>query len=92
MPDNEPLNLGVVLGEMPDTILADSMKPLLAKWANPPTALQVLEVLDHCIFGALATTLVITVLQTEYDNRLHAEGTTHEEILKFATWRELGKM
>ncbi len=64
-----------------------SMIPLLEKWSDPPTALQVLEVLDQCIHGSLASGLVVTVLQAAYDQALAREATTHEVIVRGATWR-----
>lgn len=64
-----------------------SLKKLIALWDDPPTALQVLHVLDMAIFGALASDLVVTVLQTVYRTRLEAEGITHEQLVPLATWR-----
>ena len=71
--------------------LDESMKPLISKWSDPPTALQVLEVLDKCIYGSLANELVILALTTMYDVRCKAEGTTHEQVIAQAAWRDLGR-
>lgn len=76
-----------ILLTAPDTQLDASMKPLIEKWSEPPTPIQILEVLDHCIFGALASGVVVTVLQTMYDESLIQANTTHEEVIKKATWR-----
>jgi hypothetical protein len=70
------------------TQLDDQMKPLIEKWSDPPTALQVLEVLDRCVEGALASGFVVAVLQAVYDTRCKADGITHEELVKQATWRK----
>lgn len=64
-----------------DSQLDASMKPLIEKWSDPPTAIQVLEVLDYCIHGSLASGFVVKVLQMLYEGRLEAEGTTHEEVV-----------
>lgn len=64
-----------------------SMKPLVEQWSDPPTALQVLEVLDHCIHGALASGFVVATLQVVYDVRCREEGVTHENVAEKATWR-----
>ncbi len=77
----------VLLGA-PDSQLDAAMKPLITKWDEPsPTSIQVLEVLDHCIHGSLASGFVITVLQNLYQSCLTAEGKTHEQNLSAATWR-----
>jgi hypothetical protein len=72
----------------PDHQLDARMKPLIEKWTEPPTALQVLEVLDCCINGALASGFVVAVLQALYDIRCKEEGTTHEDVVKLAEWRK----
>jgi hypothetical protein len=71
----------------PDGQLDACMKPLIEKWDDEPTSLQILEVLDHCIYSALASGFVVTVLQTMYDAALKVEGKTHEDNLVNATWR-----
>ncbi len=71
----------------PDSQLDAQMKPFIEKWDDPPKALQVLEVLDYCIHGSLASGFVVTVLQTLYDMRLKAEGIVHEDCEKLAEWR-----
>ncbi len=70
-----------------DSQLDSRMKPLVEKWDDDPSAIQILEVLDHCIFGALASGFVVKVLQLTYDSALRREGKTHEEMLPLATWR-----
>jgi hypothetical protein len=72
----------------PDHQLDEQMKLLIEKWQEPPTALQVLEVLDCCIYGSLASGFIVSVLQALYDIRCKKEGTTHEEVQKLAVWRK----
>lgn len=74
----------------PDHQLDAQMKALVEKWSEPPTAIQILEVLDHCIHGALASGLVVKLLQMFYSDTLKAEGKTHEDMVKLATWRNNG--
>jgi hypothetical protein len=71
----------------PEEHLAKSVKPLIEKWDHQETALQVLEVLDLCIHGALASTFVIQILQSLYDAALNNECTSHDETIEFALWR-----
>ncbi len=78
-----------LLLEAPDTQLDPSMKPLIKKWNDCcPTALQVLEVLDQCINASLASGFVVEVLQRLYNEALRTEKSTHEEVVKLATWRK----
>lgn len=76
-----------VLLESPDSQLDASMKPLLRKWSDPPKAVEVLEVVDYCIHGSLGSGFIVATLQSLYDIRCKAEGTTHDEVAKLATWR-----
>ena len=72
----------------PDTQLDAQMFPLIEKWDEPqPTSLQILEVLDHCIFASLASGFVVSLLQELYNARLKTEGKTHEDNVPLATWR-----
>lgn len=71
-----------------DTQLDPKMLPYIQKWSNPPTALQILEVLDLCIFGALASGFIVKLLQVLYDQRCVEENVVHEDLVKLATWRE----
>lgn len=71
----------------PDTQLDASLKPLIEKWSDPPSALQLLEVLDKCIRYALASGFVVSALQVMYDAQMKREGITHEEAIRSATWR-----
>lgn len=70
-----------------DSQLDAKMKLYIERWNILPSALQVLEVLDHCINGSLASGFVVKLLQIIYDNRCKAEGTTHDEVAKLAPWR-----
>lgn len=71
----------------PDTQLDAQMFPLIEKWSDPATALQILEVLDQCIFASLASGFTVRLLQMLYDAACANEKTTHEEVVKLATWR-----
>ena len=78
-----------LLMEAPEGQLDPKMKTYIEKWSDPPTAVQLLEVLDHCIHGGLASGMVIALLQGYYRSTLDNEKTTHEEVVKNATWRSL---
>jgi hypothetical protein len=77
-----------ILLTAPKDQLDSSVFPLIEKWKNVPTALQILEVLDQCVHAGLASELMIKVLQTLLDNALVGEKTTLEEIVKHAHWRK----
>lgn len=82
--NNEVINL---LLQAPDSQLDESMKVYIREWTSPPTPLEVLEVLDHCIYGALASDMLVGILQEGYKQLCDDAGTTHDEIVKGATWR-----
>lgn len=78
-----------LLLQAPDGSLDACMFPLIEKWNEPDaTSLQILEVLDHCIYGALTNGFTTTLLQVLYDHALERERKTHEDNLPFATWRD----
>lgn len=70
-----------------DNMLDSRMKPFVQKWSDPPTALQVLEVLDYCINGSLASGTIISTLQVLYAECCKAENTTHAVVVQQAIWR-----
>ena len=74
--------------QMSDSSIDGAMKPLIEKWSDPPTPKQVLEVLDHCINGSLASGFVVSALQALYEITCKREGVSHEEVLKDAPWRQ----
>lgn len=80
--------LATLLLSSSDRQLDAAMFPLIAKWDEEPTALQILEVLDHCIHGSLASGFVESTLQVVYDMALKREGKTHEDMVPLATWRD----
>lgn len=72
----------------PDAQIDASAKALLVKWDEPPKALQILELLDHCVFCASASAYAINVLDIILDITCSAEGTTREKVVQLATWRQ----
>jgi hypothetical protein len=73
----------------PDSQLDAQMFPLIEKWDEPVKAIQVLEVLDWCIFCSLASGLVVRLLRKLYKEALLRENTTDEEMIKLITWRTI---
>jgi hypothetical protein len=76
-----------ILLTAPDGHLDKSVFPLIEKWDEPPKSIQVLEVLDNCIHGSLASGFVVGVLQKLYEEALENDKTTHEKNVPLATWR-----
>ena len=76
-----------ILLEAPDSQIDSTIKPLIEKWDEQPTPIQILEVLDHCIHASLASGMVVQVLQIIYADACKKNNTSHEEVVKFATWR-----
>lgn len=77
-----------LLLKAPDSQLDHCMFPLIKRWDSQPRSIQILEVLDHCIYGSLASGFVVTLLQTMLDAAMHREKTTLDELVKQATWRD----
>lgn len=72
----------------PESQMDPIVKPMIEKWADPPTPIQILEVLDYCIYSSLTSTFVTKILQILYDNVCKDNNTTHEEVVKGAIWRK----
>ena len=81
-------NIKALLLEASDSQMDASMFPLIEKWDDEPTSLQILEVLDHCIHGSLASGFIVHLLQTLYDRALTREGKRHDQNVPLATWRK----
>lgn len=76
-----------LLQQAPNEQLDSSVQPMIAAWGEPPTSLQVLEVLDQCAHSALASQFTMGVLNIMLELRLDAEGKTMQDITPLATWR-----
>lgn len=76
-----------MLLQAPDGQLDASMFPLIEKWDDEPTAIQIMEVLDYCVHGGLASGFVITVLETMVETALTGENLSREDLVKKAIWR-----
>lgn len=77
-----------LLKTIPPMMVDAKMQAQILTWDDPPKALQVLEVLDKCISGALAADMVVQLLQGVYNDLLISEGITHEDLLPKAIWRK----
>lgn len=82
------MNMRDILLKAPDSQLDASMKPLIEKWSDPPTAIQILEALDWCIHCSLASSFVVASLQAMLSAQMAAESVSHEQLVPQATWRE----
>jgi len=54
---------------------------------RPPTALQILEVIDMCVAGGLSSGFVIRLLQMLLDAAIKSEETTYDKVVSQAVWR-----
>ena len=79
--------LKTLLLTAPDSQLDASMVELVKLWNDPPSALQVLEVLDLSIHGGLASKVVILSLEMAFEAALAREGMPIQELVQYATWR-----
>lgn len=72
----------------PDGQLDASVKPLIEKWNDEPTSLQVLKVLDQCVNSALASGFTISLLEMLLKEGIERENTTYDAVVDQATWRQ----
>ena len=81
------MNIKDLLLQAPDGQIAHALFSLIEEWSDPPTALQILKVLDHAVYSGGASTLGMTVLTIEYDSALKRERKSGDDIVNLATWR-----
>lgn len=74
----------------PDDHLDASMIELVKGWSDPPTPLQILEVLDKCTNYALASDLAMNAILALYHEALDEAEMQHEDLLSNAIWRSEG--
>lgn len=77
-----------ILLTAPENELDKAARDMITKWSLEPTPLEVLETLDACIYRALASDFVVSVLQIYYTLVCDKHKTTHDEVVKNATWRK----
>ena len=73
--------------EAPENHLDRSMIPLIEKWDEHPRAIQILEVVDKCIYYGLASDFVVASLQVMLEAAMINEQTTLEQLEQLAVWR-----
>lgn len=71
----------------PPEQLDPQMVEKIKSWSTPATPLEILEVLDASIYGALASGIVIAALQALLGVALQRENQTLDDIVAQATWR-----
>ena len=83
-------NIKPMLLVAPEEHLDACIKPLIEKWDDEPTALQILRVLDECTYGAHASPFVMNLLNTLLELALKREGKqyNYQDLLRFALWRD----
>lgn len=85
---NEAIKLKDLFINAPETQIDKVLRDKIMEWPDNPSALQILEVLDQGVHGSLCSAFVINLLDIVYKKAIHIEGTTHEEVVKKATWRK----
>ena len=76
-----------MLLEAPDSQLDSSMKPLIEKWSEVPTALEILEVVDQVVYSSLGSGFTVQLLHFLLNDALGREQTSLDELAQKATWR-----
>jgi hypothetical protein len=86
---SELSDLKTLMLQAPNEQLDHSMFPLIEKWDDVPKAIQILEVLDNCIYYALASDFAVKALQIMLDYAMENEKTTLEQLEPLAVWRKM---
>jgi len=90
MTNEEYKSLKELLLEAPEGHLSESALESIREWGEPePKALQILKTLDMCVNAGLSSGFVIGVLEQMLYYYTTKEKTTHEELIKEATWRNV---
>lgn len=71
----------------PDGQIAHSLRPKMEKLDDVPKAIQILELLDDCVYYALASEFGMMVLNKMLEAAINLENTTYAEVVSKATWR-----
>ncbi len=74
--------------QLEDELLDPRVKSLVEVWHQPPSALQVLESLDHCEFGGYGCDSVVLALELLFESRCEAEQLSKEQVYEKASWRQ----
>lgn len=75
--------------EAPEEQLDNSIKNIIReRWDDDPTALQILEAVDHCVYWGASSDFVVTALNAYMHAALKREGKTFEQLTTEATWRD----
>jgi hypothetical protein len=81
--------LKTLLLQAPTDHLDPSLRPMIEALSDPALAIELLHVLDAVVHESLGSTLIAQTLQTLYEAALVREGTTHEEVITGAYWRQV---
>lgn len=72
----------------PGDSMNESIKNIIReKWDDEPTAIQILEALDHCIYWGAASGFVVSGLNIMLEHAMKREGLTLDVLVEEAVWR-----
>lgn len=73
----------------PSEQMDDAIKNIIReKWDDEPTAIQILEVVDHCVYWGASSDFVVRVLNLYLESALKTENKTFDQLIEDATWRK----
>lgn len=71
----------------PAEVLSPLLLPIVERWNDPPTSIQLLELLDQCVHTGGAAGFVVMALETLMMATMKTEGVTSKDLLPLAVWR-----
>lgn len=76
-----------ILCSVSDREMDPRAKALIRKWADPPRALEILQVLDACVYAALTSDFWVKAMDIMLNEACEREKVTRADLLAQATWR-----
>ncbi len=83
----DKLKVKQMLLAAPDNELDSQFKPMIEKWEDEPSAIQILELLDQVVHSGGGSGFVVTLLNTLLSLTIMKEKTTYNDVVKQAVWR-----
>lgn len=74
-----------------DGHVATELRPIIEGFGDtdePVKALDMLHLLDEAVWGGGMSNIFMTFSNIVLESAMEHEGTTHEELVKLATWRD----
>lgn len=76
----------------PEVEIDPSLQPIIQRWDDEPSAVQVLELLDHGTHSGGLSDFVISALRIMLTQAMNSEGLAWNDLVAKVTWREADQL